>query len=340
MLTSKAQAPAKLILGGEHAVLHGCPALTTRIHWFTRIRIQRTPATSCGGWLYLPNGERQHWTARQLAQHAQEMTHRHHDWQHTPDTRIVRTLADLPLAVMAWFQHQRTPLPSADIHIESDIPIGRGLGSSASLILAMLQALAEATEEHWQPQALQQAATELEHLAHGRSSGLDVAAIAQSARLWWQGPHATHPLPDFSLPGYLIDTGAPTSSTADCVRHTRQRGQQLGGSSFWQTFTPLMHQLRQALTSQHRGEITSSVQQLHQRLCQLDVVPQPVQDFALNASRDYGWSGKLCGAGSLQGPGGGIFWLLADTPPEQLCQQWHFPYWSLSDLTNTEPAAP
>lgn len=62
------------------------------------------------------------------------------------------------------------------IDIQSQIPIGAGLGSSAALCVAMAKfCLWKAEKNEDQLIAL---ATHLEHLFHGKSSGMDVSAIA------------------------------------------------------------------------------------------------------------------------------------------------------------------
>ncbi len=323
MLTSSA--PAKLILAGEHAVIYGSPAITTRLNWQTYCDLSLSTSNRLG----LTNATEVGWTETTLDAHWQALKARHRAWQTDRSTVLLQALADLPLAVFAWWQ-QHYVLPTLNCQIRSDIPIGQGLGSSASLIIALLRGLSALTETTLSHEDYQSAGTELENLAHGKSSGLDVAAIITSDRSRWHHSKATA-LANFPLMGYIVDTGKAQHNTSDCVGYVREHHQD--NQSLWLDFSQKTAQLEDALTRQNTKEIGNLVSLIHRNLCQIGVVPQRVQSFAQQAQEQYGWSGKLCGAGSLAGNGGGFFWLLADREPKALCQQFGYTYWLLSELS-------
>jgi mevalonate kinase len=323
MLTSSAH--AKLILAGEHAVIYGSPALTTRLNWQTRCHFSPSEYNQ----LTLGDNSLISWTSEQLNQHWQRLNERHQQWQNQSDSIILQNLSDLPLAVLAWWQ-QHYPLPTLSCTIESHIPLGQGLGSSASLIIAMLRGLVQLTDTALTTPQLQAAATVLENLAHGKSSGLDVAAILTADRMHWQAG-AAQALPSFPLNGYLVNTGKTNSSTADCVGHVRQNWQD--NQAIWDAFSQQVLLLESALLTHNHQQQQETVSAIHHHLCQIGVVPQRVQDFAQTAQDDYGWAGKLCGAGSIAGDGGGFFWLLADSEPAALCAQFGYAYWLLAYIS-------
>ena len=269
------------------------------------------------------------WTSATLDAHWQRLSARHQAWQADATTPLLKHLADLPLAVFAWWQ-QHYVLPTLNCKIRSDIPIGQGLGSSASLIIALLRGLSALTETTLSHEDYQSAGTELENLAHGKSSGLDVAAILTSVRTSWQAGKASA-LPYFPLQGYLINTGKAQSNTADCVGYVREHHQD--NQSLWLDFSQKTEQLEDALTRQNIKEIGNLASLIQRNLCQIGVVPQRVQSFAQQAQEHYGWRGKLCGAGSIKGDGGGFFWLLADKEPKSLCAQFGYDYWLLSEVS-------
>lgn len=320
MLISKA--PAKLILAGEHGVLYGVPAITTSINWFTQCYWQASTqltleiaGQSCG------------YSLQDLSAHWQLITQRHAQWLTQPDTVILQTLNDLPLLVLAWWQKHH-PLALLDCRIDSEIPVGSGLGSSASVIIAMLRGLVQWHQQTWSLSDYQRVATELEHFAHGRSSGLDVSAILHEQVIWWQDQQAKSlPLPP--LTGYLVDTGRPLSTTAECVRHVRQH--HADHSVLWLDMRLAVTELSRALQAQKSP--LASVRRLHQLLTTLGIIPPRVQAFT-RAIETLGWAGKLCGAGSISGETGGFYWLIASEPPTEICQQFAYPYWSLYDLSS------
>jgi len=320
------QAKSKLILAGEHGVVYGTSAITTRLLWTTHCQLS---PDSCQT-LILSNGQKLNWHSAQLTEHWQDLQLRHQAWQLNSITPVLTSLSDLPLAVLARWQSD-FPLPALSIRITSDIPIGQGLGSSASLILALLQGLASATQQRLTPVELIDIAIELEQLAHGKSSGLDVYALAFANRLLWKQGQATvidKPVP---LSGYLVNTGLAETSTADCVGWVKQH--HANNQLIWQSMESATQALVQRLSLAHRmTELSEYVSQLQDLLTQIGVVPAKVASFT-QAAQSLGWSGKICGSGSIRGEGAGFFWLLSDREPKQLCHEYGYPYWSLAQLT-------
>lgn len=320
------QAPSKLILAGEHSVVYGASAITTRLAWATHCEISHDNT----GQLWLGDGQAVSWNSDSLVQHWQQLQQRHQHWQQDAKTPLLTQLSDLPLAVLARWQ-QTYELPTLSIHLKSDIPIGQGLGSSASLIIAMIRALAKATNSQLSQSDIQDMATECEQLAHGKSSGLDVAAILLSDRLVWKQGQFTELPTDTTLPGYLIHTGKAKSNTADCVGWVRKH--HAARYDLWSSMEAATKQIAQGLNQAHAlTALAQPVNQLHQCLTQLGVVPKKVQQFAQSALA-LGWSGKLCGAGSITGEGGGFFWLLSAQAPNKLCAEYGYNYWPLASLT-------
>jgi mevalonate kinase len=323
MLTSSAH--AKLILAGEHAVIYGSPAITTRLNWQTRCYLSLSDTNQ----LRLTDNLLMCWTRETLNLHWKTLNARHQQWKIQTDNAILQNLSDLPLAVLAWWQ-QHYPLPTLTCTIESQIPLGQGLGSSASLIVAILRGLVQLTNTSLTLPEMQTAATTLENLAHGKSSGLDVAAILIADRMHWQAGIAQS-LAHFPLTGYLIDTGKANSNTADCVGYVHHHWH--NNQSLWHGFSQQVTRLESALLTNNHQQQQQAVSSIHRNLCQIGVVPQRVQRFAETAYNDYGWAGKLCGAGSIAGDGGGFFWLLANSEPTALCAHYGYDYWLLSSLT-------
>jgi mevalonate kinase len=322
MLISSAK--SKLILAGEHAVLYGAPAITTQLIWQTSCQ---WALRDQGFLIQIANASALLLSQDELQVRFTCITNRHHHWQLNPHLVILRDLYDLPIAVLMRWQ-QQFDLPALSLVVHSDIPIGQGLGSSASLIIAMLRGLSELIGHCLTDQQLLSMATEIEHFAHGKSSGLDVAAIALSPRLAWHDGQA-EPLYPFKVKGYLIDTGQAESSTAQCVAHVRQKHQ--SDDKLWLTFAQQVNQLTSALIEGREIETHDAVLRLQTLLVHIGVVPQKVQDFDA-AVRALGWAGKLCGAGSVTGVGGGFYWLLSDQEPDQLCRMFGYRYDALTAL--------
>lgn len=114
--------------------------------------------------------------------------------------------------------HTVVPGNGWGVRVRTDLPIGRGMGSSAALAVALVRALADARSESPTDDAVEEAAMPLERAFHGNPSGLDVALSARGgiARYRRGPPKRLDPLP---VPGWsvvVLDSGE-AGNTADLV---------------------------------------------------------------------------------------------------------------------------
>lgn len=125
----------------------------------------------------------------------------------------LRRTLDRALEMLGWKKN----LPA--VKVESTIPMRAGLGSSAALSVAVVRFLQS------QGAPISDAfsfALELENLFHGRSSGIDVAAVLQGNPIVFQKNTSPRPLDSSWKPHlYLVDTGL-RSSTKSCVEKVVQ----------------------------------------------------------------------------------------------------------------------
>jgi mevalonate kinase len=138
------QAQGKLLLFGEHAVVHGFPALGMTLPLGTRVWLSHPGAAS---------------TEPDIPQSTPDHTQCIHE--------LVPYLGETAQAL--WQQH------TWRAHIQSDVPVGRGLGSSAALTGAVARAFAQAALPSVSPRTIWHMAHQAEHKYHGRPSGVDTA---------------------------------------------------------------------------------------------------------------------------------------------------------------------
>jgi len=150
----RASACGKLILCGEHFVVHGAPALALPLTVVsTEVTVHEAP--DADGPLLDSDAPD---ALLDLAQ------------------RMVRTALDgLGLA-------PRTPWR---IEARSSVPLGAGLGSSAAFSVALVGALARAAGQRLAVEALNVRAHALEGLVHGSPSGIDNTVIAHRRPIWF-----------------------------------------------------------------------------------------------------------------------------------------------------------
>lgn len=102
-------------------------------------------------------------------------------------------------------------MASGFIKISGEIPIGGGLGSSAALCAGLAQICGA--------ESVFEAALEMEHEIHGKSSGMDIRAIMSSGPIYYsrgKEPEGLPSWPELMDKIELIDTGI-RASTRDCI---------------------------------------------------------------------------------------------------------------------------
>ena len=196
-----ATAPGKAILFGEHAVVHGRPALAVPV---TCVQTTATlePAAE-GFWIEAPDLDRRY--------------------------RLEDAGPDDPLSAVVVLMRARAggqPLAPAVLRVSSTIPIAAGLGSGAAAATAAVRVLAAWLRLELGPAEVSALVFETEKLLHGTPSGIDNTVIAYGQPIYFvkgQPPEAVRPERPFKL--LIADTGrpSPTKITVADVRAAHQR---------------------------------------------------------------------------------------------------------------------
>ncbi|XP_047683134.1 mevalonate kinase isoform X1 [Prionailurus viverrinus] len=208
-------APGKVILHGEHAVVHGKVALAVAVNLRTFLRLQ--PHSNGKVCLDLPNiGIKRVWDVARLQ--LQDTSFLEQGDASAPTAELVEKLKEVAAfpkdcadperaAVLAFLylylcicRKQRT-LPSLDMRVWSELPTGAGLGSSAAYSVCVASALLTACEEipnplkdgepasRWTVEDLElinKWAFQGERVIHGNPSGVDNAVSVWGGALRYQ----------------------------------------------------------------------------------------------------------------------------------------------------------
>jgi mevalonate kinase len=102
--------------------------------------------------------------------------------------------------------------------LQSDIPIGVGMGASAALCVATAHwfAAQQLIEQH----STQSFATELEHLFHGKSSGIDIAGVAATGGIVFKNGHHA-PLHQTWHPTWYLSSCGQIGKTSHCINQVQ-----------------------------------------------------------------------------------------------------------------------
>jgi hydroxymethylglutaryl-CoA synthase len=203
------------------------------------------------------------------------------------------------------------------------------MGSSAATIISTQWALNAFYQKNLSKDALLSLAIESENLQHGRSSGIDLYLSTYGGCWLIDGIQKT-PLSLEKLPLFWIHTGAPESTTGECVAHSQSCFQQ--DATLSAQFRAVTESMASAIETQDAPQFQTALQHNHELLCHLGVVPARIQAF-LSQVHQAGAAGKICGAGSIRGESGGIVMVCGDRPLlEPLC---HAQGWTLQPLIPT-----
>jgi mevalonate kinase len=110
--------------------------------------------------------------------------------------------------------------PQGKVQIESTIPVGAGLGSSAALCVALTQWVSSflGLDDH---KAIE-LATRLEDRFHGKSSGMDVAVISARQPIAYTMAHGIRPISVKHLPKFTFHDTGLRSSTRTCIERVEK----------------------------------------------------------------------------------------------------------------------
>lgn len=295
----KVYAPGKLILSGEHAVVYGKPALAMAVNRYATATITRDTVpqflvdlSDLAHHSRLSVSSLQHLKAR-----IKRKYHRfiRGDFSIRDVLQKPFELAQFALSIIADSLNLSLP-HGVKIHVQSTIPVGCGMGSSAATIISVMHAVSHYFQIPVSKEALFKLALEAEKMQHGYSSGLDLKVALFGGCLFVEGEHYQHrSLPQ--LPMYLVNTGAPLATTGQCVEKVApffQSGQ-LGDE-----FAAVTKAMDQALQAQNMAEFAKTIKANHQLLVQIGVVPDKVNQFITEVEK-LGGVAKVCGAGSIYG---------------------------------------
>src|SRR5690625_3183833 len=152
-------AHSKLLLVGEHAVVHGQPAIAIP---FPLIGVESIVERVIGNG-YLDSSLYQ-----------------------GPMESAPKSLAGLVNTVKQTLKILKIPYQDLLIRIKSSIPPGKGLGSSASVAIAIVKSLFMYSNEQYTKEQLLQLANISETFAHGAPSGIDPLTITSQSPIWYR----------------------------------------------------------------------------------------------------------------------------------------------------------
>lgn len=272
---SKASAPGKIILFGEHAVVYGQPALAVPVTQVeAEVRIDRI--FSSGIRINAPN--------IQLNEKLDALAPTH------PLAATVRnTLHALEV----------DSLSNVAILIRSSIPVASGLGSGAAVSVAIIRALAKQLKKTLTDEQVSALAFETEKLYHGTPSGIDNSVVTYAKPVYFVKNQPIEVL-RVKYPFTIVigDTGIP-ASTKESVRDVRIQHHKRPDryETLFATIGSIANTARQLIEGGMPESLGPLMDENHAMLRSMNV-SSPVLDHLVDAAREGGALGaKMSGGG-------------------------------------------
>lgn len=308
-------APGKIHLLGEHTVVHGKPAIITAID--RRCVVKLSPTDSTDIKVTSKNlGSSVTTSAEEISEKREQAQGQWEEYRDSNDASILKSITademDFPIIAIGETLHhfdRNVPPSGFSLSIESEVPIGAGLGSSAatavSVVAAMTSFLGEDIDA--KKDVVNDIAFLVEQKKHGMPSGGDNAAVCYGGLIWFRKEtpdlKIIQPVP-FSIPEniaenfLIIDTGRPTESTGEMVAMVRglyQEDQDSVGRIF-DDQERLTRELLSALKNGNERDIMEIIKLGSHNLKSLGVVSPSVIEL-INEIEQAGGVAKICGAG-------------------------------------------
>lgn len=201
-------------------------------------------------------------------------------------------------------------------HLETNIPVGVGMGASAALCVAMSRWYC--SQEMIEDSQCSEFAKQLEHLFHGKSSGLDIAGVASDTGVYFKSGFYT-PLKQTINPYWYLSSCNQIGITSHCIQQVQ---------NLWDKNSVLAHQIdlqmveavQEAKTALEEGEsnalerLAKAINKAADCFLQWGLVSESLQQHMNHLFDDGAIAVKPTGSGG----GGFVLSLWEKQPPQYL----------------------
>ncbi|GAB3062915.1 mevalonate kinase [Virgibacillus ainsalahensis] len=266
-------AHSKLILIGEHAVVHGQPAIAIP---FPLVGVETVIE-------YVPGSVKLD-----------------SSFYYGPLDSVPENLSGIRTCVKETLDYLEVPCEDLLIRINSSIPHGKGLGSSASVAISVIRSLFAYAGKEWTNEELLQLANIAETHAHGEPSGIDTLTITSESSVWYEKEHPIDFIKlseDFHFvvadSGRIGDTRLAVESVSDLLKSAPKRIQRK-----LDRIGELTHQAKHALEKAGKQFLGQMLNEAQKELELLGVSDAGLNKLIYFARQEGALGAKLTGGGN------------------------------------------
>ena len=202
-------APGKIILFGEHSVVYGHPAIVTAINLRTKCIVSKSLQNEVQLSIFSDNS----FNGSSAGLKKEYIMDKEQNEFITQDPNYKQPVSPAYYFITEKILNLSTSKKYPHIHINSEIPPGIGLGSSAASAVATLASLSVFMELEFSMEELNELAFEAEKIIHGRPSGVDnTISTFGGIQLYKEKKFAKLSIPNFSSHVVIVNSGIPRNT--------------------------------------------------------------------------------------------------------------------------------
>jgi hydroxymethylglutaryl-CoA synthase len=323
MNTSSAKIPGKVILIGEHAVVHGFPAITSTLNLYATCRIKKTKNSHVRIIISRFNFE-DGYSWGEIKEFWQKIDANYKKFIKTSDYSFIqgnpkRTSGIALIALQECVSYFKLKnLPGMTIHGDSDIPVG-GFGSSSAAGAAVIVAFLKLMDIAYTKEDVFKILYNTESKLFGTVSGVDQTTVLHEGLIefkkgenrndYWKLNIKTKLLKN----AIIVDTGRPKNTTGEVVEHVKAKkllNPNLVGGIF-NEIGQLTEVFKDSLRGNNKKEFFDAVKRSGQLLIELGIVSKDVQRIVKELEAEGAYT-KISGAGTIIGKGSGSLLVFSD----------------------------
>lgn len=308
--TIVAKAPAKLILAGEYTIIKNHQGLALAVNCYAKTTI-KTNHHSSMVLLNLFNLKYQkEFTVIALAKLRYKLKENYQ--QFLSGDFLIKDVLKKPFHLLQYTVGEylsmvNDKLPhGVKLLVDSSIPVGCGMGSSAATVLSTMQALSAHSKLDLSKQSLMEFCKNIEQLQHGHTTGFDVKAIAMGGFTYHDHDEVVNET-FIDAPISIINTGTPIVSTGECVENVLPRITK----KLLKESERIIKTMHQAILNKQLAEFKQAIRDQHQLMITFGVVPIVIQQMIVKLEA-VGIVAKVCGAGTTVGDKAGTVLLIGE----------------------------
>jgi mevalonate kinase len=294
----KVSAPSKIIIAGEHAVVYGKPGIIAAIDKRCYITAEKSDSIEITSNVLDNDISFTVEETKKFADKADKL------WKEcsitgdfTPLFDKVENSKENILKVGIGKIISELDVGGAKLDIDSEIPMGSGLGSSASLAVSLVKTFSELYGKNVVDEKINDIAFKLEQYAHGTPSGGDNSTCTFGGIIKFQKGKKSETIVVSNLKGFVtVYIKKPEKTTGELVQMVKERDEYTRNKHI-EALGSAVEELLPALNDGNSIEIIRIINVVQKNLSELGVSCKEIDEVA-EAVRGIGGAAKLCGGGS------------------------------------------